>query len=203
MARLYRSYIKPFADFSLAFILFILLLPLFLLIVAVLMLDVGNPFFHQARVGKNLIIFRIIKFRTMNNLCDSQGNLLPDHQRLTAIGKFIRKTSLDEIPQLLNILRGDMSFIGPRPLLIEYLPIYSKEQLRRHEVMPGISGWAQIHGRNAIRWTEKFQYDVWYADHIGFWLDIKILLITVIKVIKAEGISGRGVATAEKFNGKN
>ena len=200
---MYNSFIKPLFDFSVALILFTLLLPPFVLISALLAFDVGNPFFHQDRVGKKMVIFRIIKFKTMNDVRDNHGNVLPDDQRLTSIGKFIRKTSLDEIPQLINIIKGDMSFIGPRPLLVEYLPIYSKEQLRRHEVKPGISGWAQIKGRNTIRWTEKFQHDVWYVNHVSFWLDLKILLITIVKVFKAEGISGRGVATAEKFDGKN
>ncbi len=203
MIKFYKSFLKPVLDFLVAFILFIVLLPLFLMISAILAMDVGNPFFHQPRVGKNGFIFRIIKFKTMNETRDHLGNLFPDDQRLTRIGRLIRSTSLDEIPQLLNILKGDMSFIGPRPLLIEYLPIYSKEQLRRHEVKPGISGWAQIHGRNAIQWVEKFKYDVWYVDHIDFWLDLKIIFVTIIKVFKAEGISGRGVATAEKFNGNN
>ncbi len=139
----------------------------------------------------------------MNEMRDSKGDLLPDDKRLTRIGKFIRATSLDEIPQLINIIKGDMSFIGPRPLLIEYGPIYSKEQQRRHEVRPGISGWAQVNGRNAIRWNEKFIYDVWYVNNISPLLDLKIFIITIVKVLKSEGISGRGIATAEKFNGNN
>ncbi len=139
----------------------------------------------------------------MNDRKDPNGILLSDDIRLTGFGKWVRKTSLDELPQLWNILRGDMSFVGPRPLLVEYLPLYSVEQRRRHSVTPGITGWAQINGRNAIQWKEKFNFDVWYVDHISFWLDVKILLITLLKVAKAEGISGRGVATAEKFNGKN
>lgn len=203
MIKPYHSFFKPFLDFSCALVLFILLLPLFILISSLLALDIGNPFFRQDRIGEKLVIFKIIKFKTMKDGRDKLANLLPDDQRLTLIGKFIRKTSMDEIPQLLNIIKGDMSFIGPRPLLIEYLPNYSKEQLRRHEVKPGISGWAQIHGRNTITWKEKFQYDIWYVDHISFWLDLKILFITFVKVIKAEGISGRGMATAEKFNGNN
>lgn len=147
--------------------------------------------------------FRVIKFKTMSDARDSSGNLLPDDARLTGVGKFVRKTSLDEIPQLLNVIRGDMSLIGPRPLLMEYVPIYSDVQRRRHEVRPGITGWAQVNGRNAISWREKFELDVWYVDHLDFLLDVKIVLITLVKVFKAEGISGRGVATAEKFTGNN
>lgn len=163
----------------------------------------GNPFFLQTRPGKNSKPFKVVKFKTMNDQRDAAGNLLPDETRLTAIGKFVRKTSLDELPQLLNVIRGDMSLVGPRPLLTEYIPLYSQEQKRRHEVKPGITGWAQVNGRNSITWKEKFALDVWYVDHQSFWLDLKILLLTVVKVFKAEGISGRGVATAEKFNGNN
>lgn len=145
----------------------------------------------------------MIKFKTMNDERNDKGDLLPDEVRLTLIGKFVRKTSLDEIPQLINVIRGNMSLVGPRPLLTEYIALYSQEQKRRHEVRPGITGWAQINGRNAISWKEKFQYDVWYVDNISFALDIKILLMTLWKVLKAEGISGKGVATSEKFDGKN
>lgn len=147
--------------------------------------------------------FRVIKFKTMNDARDAAGNLLPDDARLTGVGKFVRKTSLDEIPQLLNVIMGDMSLIGPRPLLMEYVPIYSDVQRRRHEVRPGITGWAQINGRNAISWREKFELDVWYVDHLSFILDVRIVLITLVKVFKAEGISGRGVATVERFTGNN
>jgi lipopolysaccharide/colanic/teichoic acid biosynthesis glycosyltransferase len=200
---LYTSFVKPIADVVMAFVVFAAILPLFALIALLLAGDVGNPFFTQQRVGKGLRVFRIIKFRTMTNKKDEKGNLLPDAQRLTAIGRIIRKTSLDEIPQLINVMKGDMSFIGPRPLVTEYVPIYSAEQVRRHEVKPGISGWAQINGRNAISWGEKFKHDIWYVEHISLLVDLKILLITIVKVLRAEGISGRGVATAEFFNGKN
>lgn len=167
------------------------------------MANQGSPFFTQIRPGKHGKLFRVIKFRTMNEERDAYGNLLPDDMRLTAIGRFVRKTSLDEIPQLLNVIKGDMSLIGPRPLLTEYLSLYSREQARRHEVRPGITGWAQINGRNTISWSEKFRYDVYYVDSLSFLLDVKIFFITILKVFKAEGISGRGVATAEKFDGKN
>jgi undecaprenyl phosphate N,N'-diacetylbacillosamine 1-phosphate transferase len=163
----------------------------------------GSPFFTQGRPGMNERLFTIIKFKSMNDKTDEHGNLLPDGMRLTKTGRFVRKTSLDEIPQLLNVIKGDMSLIGPRPLLIEYLNLYSPEQKRRHAVRPGITGWAQVKGRNAISWKEKFQCDLYYVDHLTFSLDLKIFFITILKVFKAEGISGRGVATAEKFNGKN
>lgn len=163
----------------------------------------GSPFFIQARPGKDGKLFRVIKFKTMNEKSDSLGNLLPDDVRLTRVGKFVRKTSLDEIPQLLNVIKGDMSLIGPRPLLGEYLEIYTPEQKRRHAVRPGITGWAQVNGRNTISWAEKFQFDLYYVDHLTFGLDARIFFITILKVFKAEGISGRGVATAERFNGNN
>lgn len=200
----YPNHIKIFFDFVSALLLLAILSPLMLLLSFALMVaNSGNPFFFQPRVGKGNRIFKVIKFKTMNDRKDPNGILLSDDIRLTGFGKWVRKTSLDELPQLWNILRGDMSFVGPRPLLVEYLPLYSVEQRRRHSVTPGITGWAQINGRNAIQWKEKFNFDVWYVDHISFWLDVKILLITLLKVAKAEGISGRGVATAEKFNGKN
>lgn len=200
---IYVSLIKPFADKMLAIVAFVVILPFFIVVALLLMWDVGNPFFTQERVGCGLRVFRIIKFRTMNSRRDARGNLLPDVERLTSLGRMVRKASLDEIPQLLNVIKGDMSLIGPRPLLVQYVPIYSTEQIRRHEVKPGISGWAQIHGRNAISWAEKFKYDVWYVDHVSLLVDLKILLITIVKVFKAEGISGRNVATAEFFNGRN
>ena len=161
----------------------------------------GKPFFFQTRPGKNARMFRIIKFKTMNDIKDAQGQLLPDAQRLTKIGSFVRKTSLDEIPQLINVLKGEMSLIGPRPLLPEYLPLYSPEQYRRHEVRPGITGWAQVNGRNAISWQQKFEYDVWYVDHLSFALDLRILFLTLKKVLIREGINTDGQATTERFKG--
>lgn len=200
----YRQFIKVPIDILVAVIAVIILSPLLLLIALVLMITQGgNPFFTQPRVGYRERIFHVIKFRTMNNARDADGQLLSDKDRLTRIGKFIRKTSLDELPQLLNIALGHMSFVGPRPLLLEYLPLYSAEQRRRHLAMPGISGWAQVNGRNSIAWKDKLTYDVWYVNHQSFWLDLRIIFITIVKVFRAEGISGEGVATMEKFNGNN
>lgn len=163
----------------------------------------AGAFFLQERPGLNAKIFKIIKFKTMTDERDADGNLLPDEVRLTSAGRFVRSTSIDELPQLLNVLKGDMSLIGPRPLLAKYLPLYSTEQARRHEVRPGISGWAQCHGRNAISWTEKFKLDVWYVDHCTFMTDVRIVLITIGKVLKRDGISQEGHATMEAFNGHN
>ena len=163
-----------------------------------------NPvIFTQERPGKDAKIFRVIKFKTMTDERDAEGNLLPDAQRLTKVGRFVRSTSIDELPQLINVLKGDMSLIGPRPLLPQYLPLYNKEQARRHEVRPGISGWAQCHGRNAISWTEKFKLDVWYVDHVSLWTDIKVIWITIMKVLKRADINEAGQATMEAFNGSN
>jgi lipopolysaccharide/colanic/teichoic acid biosynthesis glycosyltransferase len=199
---IYRRLIKPLIDALAAFIGLLLLSPFFILITLALSAsNVGKPFFFQARPGKNERIFKVIKFKTMNDKEDKQGNLLPDAQRLTGLGKFIRKTSLDEIPQLLNVLKGDMSLVGPRPLLVKYLPLYTETQKRRHEVKPGITGWAQVNGRNAISWEEKFKYDVWYVDHLSFSLDMKILIKTFKKVIKSEGINMQGQATTSSFKG--
>jgi len=167
------------------------------------MVITSNPFFVQKRPGKGGNLFKVIKFKTMNENKDLNGNLLPDAERLTVVGKFIRKTSLDELPQLINVLKGDMSLVGPRPLLIQYLSLYNKEQARRHEVKPGITGWAQVNGRNAISWQQKFEYDVWYVDNMSFALDMKILFLTFKKVFKREGINQEGQATAEPFNGNN
>ena len=201
---MYRLFIKRFLDFSLSFIGFICLFPLFFLVmVGLFFVNDGKPFFYQLRPGKDGKIFKIIKFKTMNDKRDSNGNLLPDAKRLTKIGSFVRKTSLDEIPQLLNVIKGDMSLVGPRPLLPEYLSLYSETQRRRHEIKPGITGWAQVNGRNAISWTKKFELDVWYVDHISFLLDVKIILLTIKKVFIREGISQEGHATVENFNGKN
>ncbi|MGN6265860.1 MAG: sugar transferase [Ginsengibacter sp.] len=198
----YRNYLKRFLDLLLALIGFVILSPVFIMVVLLLLIaNRGTPFFFQPRPGKDEKIFRVIKFKTMNDKKDKYGDYLPDAQRLTAVGKFIRKTSLDEIPQLLNVIKGDMSLIGPRPLLVEYLPLYNPTQKRRHEVKPGITGWAQVNGRNAISWERKFDYDVWYVDHISFLLDLKIFLLTIRKVFISEGINSRTAATMEKFKG--
>lgn len=199
---IYFLYTKRIIDFIVALIALIFFAPLLLTISIFLFFpNNGKIFYIQSRPGKNGKIFRIIKFKTMNDRTDSEGNLLPDADRLTPVGKFVRKTSLDEIPQLINVLKGDMSLVGPRPLLPEYLPLYNKEQARRHEVRPGITGWAQVNGRNAISWKQKFEYDVWYVDHLSFWLDLKILLLTIKKVFVREGISQTGQATMEPFRG--
>jgi undecaprenyl phosphate N,N'-diacetylbacillosamine 1-phosphate transferase len=193
---------KRLFDFLFSITGFLLLLPLFAAVTLLLLVaNSGKAFFLQKRPGKGGRIFKVIKFKTMNDRKDAAGNLLPDAERLTAIGKFVRKTSLDEIPQLLNVIKGDMSLVGPRPLLVEYLPLYDKTQQRRHEVRPGITGWAQVNGRNAISWEKKFEYDVWYVDHVSFLLDIKILLKTLQKVFIREGISAEGQATMTKFKG--
>ena len=163
----------------------------------------AGAFFKQERPGKDAKIFKVVKFKTMTDERDTEGNLLPDAERLTKVGKFVRSTSIDELPQLFNVLKGDMALIGPRPLLVQYLPLYSKEQARRHEVRPGISGWAQCHGRNNISWTEKFKLDVWYVDHVSLMTDLKVIWITVMKVLKRADISQEGQATVEAFNGQN
>lgn len=201
---MYRYFLKRFLDLLLSFTGLVIASPVFLLVTILLAIaNNGKPFFFQLRPGKHGRIFRIVKFKTMNDRCDASGKLLPDAQRLTPIGSFVRKTSLDEIPQLINVLMGDMSLIGPRPLLVEYLPLYSTEQSRRHEVRPGITGWAQVNGRNALGWQQKFEHDVWYVDHLTFALDLKILFMTIAKVFKSEGISQQGQATMEKFMGDN
>ena len=199
---MYPNYIKPFFDFISAFIGFILASPIFLLCtIALAIVNKGTPFFTQLRPGKDGKLFAIYKFKTMTDAKDANGNLLPDAQRLTKVGTLLRKTSLDELPQLFNVLRGELSFTGPRPLLPEYLPLYNDFQKRRHEVKPGISGWAQVNGRNAITWDQKFALDVYYVDHMNFWLDVKIVLLTAKKVFVREGISQAGQATAEAFKG--
>ena len=199
---MYSNYLKRLFDFILSLFGFIFLSPLFVFVTIFLTItNNGKPFFFQLRPGKDEKIFKVIKFKTMNDKKDKDGILLPDSERLTAIGSFVRKTSLDEIPQLLNVIKGDMSLIGPRPLLVEYLPLYNQTQKRRHEVRPGITGWAQVNGRNAISWTQKFEYDVWYVDHISISLDIKIFWMTISKVFKSEGISSTTSATMEKFEG--
>ncbi|MFD2872516.1 sugar transferase [Mucilaginibacter ximonensis] len=198
----YREIVKPAIDLMASLTAFIILSPIFLVVLITLCIaNQGSPFFFQSRPGRNARIFRIIKFKTMNDRKDADGNLLPDDKRLTVIGKFVRSTSLDEIPQLLNVIKGDMSLIGPRPLLVEYLPLYNEHQARRHEVKPGITGWAQVNGRNAISWENKFDYDVWYVDHVNINLDIRILWMTILKVFKSEGINQQGHVTMEKFKG--
>ncbi|MEI3800136.1 MULTISPECIES: sugar transferase [unclassified Chitinophaga] len=198
----YRNLFKPLVDISAALLALVLLSPVMaVLIVLLTVANNGKPFFLQPRPGKNGRVFRVIKFKTMNDRKGADGRLLPDEIRLTPVGKFVRKTSLDEIPQLINVLKGDMSLIGPRPLLVDYLPLYNATQHRRHEVRPGITGWAQVNGRNAISWEQKFEYDVWYVDNISLALDIKIAWMTVQKVIKSEGINAAGAATMERFMG--
>lgn len=201
---MYKKYLKRFLDFVAAFCGLVLLSPIFIIVmVGLFFANGGQPFFFQTRPGKNEKVFRIVKFKTMNDKKDAQGNLLPDADRLTKIGSFVRKTSLDEIPQLINVLKGDMSLIGPRPLLPQYLPLYNAHQKRRHEVRPGITGWAQVNGRNAISWKQKFEYDVWYVDNMSFVLDLRILWMTVLKVFKSEGINSQTSATMEVFTGNN
>lgn len=201
---MYKYFFKRFFDFLLSLIGFIILSPIFIIISVLLFIaNDGKPYFFQRRPGKNNRIFRIVKFKTMNDRKDSNGNLFPDADRLTSIGKFVRKTSLDEIPQLINVIKGDMSLIGPRPLLEEYLLLYDDIQIRRHELRPGITGWAQVNGRNSISWEQKFKMDVWYVDNISLILDIKILYMTVLKVLKSEGITSDTSVTMEKFNGSN
>ena len=199
---MYQTVFKKVFDFLAALLGLILLSPIFFMVtIGLYFANQGKPFFFQSRPGKNGVIFKIIKFKTMNDKKDKAGNLLSDGERLTKIGTFVRKTSLDEIPQLLNVLKGDMSLIGPRPLLPEYLPLYNEVQKRRHEVRPGITGWAQVNGRNAISWDQKFEYDVWYVEHISFALDIKIFFLTLKKVFIREGINMEGQVTTEVFKG--
>lgn len=202
---MYRHFFKRFLDFWISLFLLICFSPV-LLVVAVF-LHFANKgtgaFFLQERPGKNGKIFRIVKFKTMTDERDAQGNLLPDEARLTRVGRIVRSTSLDELPQLFNVLKGDMALIGPRPLLPKYLPLYSEEQMRRHAVRPGISGWAQCHGRNSISWTEKFKLDVWYVDHLSLWVDIKVIYLTTLKVLQRDGITEEGQATMEAFDGHN
>jgi len=201
---MYKNYIKRLLDFLAAFFGLVLISPIFITItIALFFANQGKPFFFQKRPGRNEKIFSIIKFKSMNDKKDKDGNLLPDGDRLTKVGSFVRKTSLDEIPQLLNVLKGDMSLIGPRPLLIQYLPLYNDTQKKRHNVRPGITGWAQVNGRNAISWQQKFEYDVWYVDNLSFLLDIKILFLTIKKVFVREGIAQEGEATMEIFKGNN
>ena len=202
---MYKHFFKRFFDIVISLIA-LLLVGWFLIVIAI-WLHFANKgagaFFFQDRPGKNARMFKVIKFKTMTDERDAEGNLLPDEARLTKVGKIVRKTSLDELPQLINVLKGDMALIGPRPLLPQYLPLYSPEQARRHEVRPGISGWAQCHGRNGLSWTEKFKLDVWYVDHVSLMTDLKVIAITFKKLIKPEGINQSGHATMEAFNGRN
>ena len=202
---MYSHFLKRILDFLIVFCVLVTIWPILLLLI--IWLHFANKgagvFFTQERPGKNGKIFKVIKFKTMTDECDANGDLLPDEQRLTKVGKFIRSTSVDELPQLINVLRGDMALIGPRPLLPQYLPLYNKEQARRHEVRPGITGWAQVNGRNAISWTKKFELDVWYVDHCSFILDLRIIVLTIKKVFVREGISSETSATMEYFTGNN
>jgi len=202
---MYPCFLKRFIDFVVVFWVLAVIWPILLSIV--IWLHFANKgagaFFTQERPGKHGEIFKVIKFKTMTDECEEDGNLLPDEKRLTKIGKFVRSTSIDELPQLINVLKGDMALIGPRPLLPQYLPLYSKEQARRHEVRPGITGWAQVNGRNAISWTKKFELDVWYVDHCSFLLDLRIIFLTIKKVFVREGINSNTSVTMEPFTGNN
>lgn len=202
---MYKHFFKRLIDFILVLCVLLVIWPILLIITVWLHFanKGAGAFFTQDRPGKNGKIFKVIKYKTMTDERDAEGNLLPDADRLTKVGRFVRSTSIDELPQLINVLKGNMALIGPRPLLPQYLPLYSPEQARRHEVRPGITGWAQVHGRNAISWTKKFEYDVWYVDHCSFLLDLKIVFLTIKKVFIREGISQEGQATMEFFNGKN
>jgi undecaprenyl phosphate N,N'-diacetylbacillosamine 1-phosphate transferase len=201
---MYRLYFKAILDFVLAFIIIVFLLPFFLIIWFLIFLKLGSPvIFSQKRPGKNEKLFNIYKFRTMMDKKDAIGNLLPDNERLTSLGRILRKTSLDELPQLFNVLKGDLSLVGTRPLLIDYLPLYNDFQKRRHEVKPGITGWAQVNGRNDISWKQKFELDIWYVDHISFKLDLKILFLTLFTVFYRVGVNKEGQATTVAFNGNN
>jgi undecaprenyl phosphate N,N'-diacetylbacillosamine 1-phosphate transferase len=199
---MYKNYFKRFVDFTMALVALICLSPIFIIIsIGLFFANHGHPFFLQSRPGKRERIFTIVKFKTMNDKKDDAGNLLSDAERLTKIGAFVRKTSLDEIPQLINVLKGDMSLIGPRPLLTSYLPLYNEFQKRRHDVRPGITGWAQINGRNAISWKDKFEFDVFYVENVSFLLDLKIILTTVMNVIQSKDINQADHATISKFDG--
>ena len=202
---MYKHFFKRLIDFLIVLNVLLIIWPILLIII--IWLHFANKgagvFFTQERPGKGGKIFKVIKFKTMTDERDADGNLLPDADRLTNVGRFVRSTSIDELPQLINVLKVDMALIGPRPLLVQYLPLYSKEQARRHDVRPGITGWAQVNGRNAISWTKKFELDVWYVDHCSFWLDVKIIFLTIKKVFVREGISQEGQATMEFFTGNN
>ena len=198
---MYR-YLKPCIDFIAGLVLFVVFLPVLLIVGIILAIDLRNwPLFLQQRPGFQGKPFRLVKFKTMHDTVDAEGRLLPDEDRLTRIGKMVRKLSLDELPQFVNVLKGEMSLVGPRPLLMEYLTLYSDRQMRRHEVRPGITGWAQVNGRNAVNWSQRFELDLWYVEHISFGLDLRILWMTVMKVVKREGISGDGTQTMRPFQG--
>lgn len=199
---MYPVFFKRFFDLSLSSIIFMILFPLMILLTIILsIVNHGNPFFLQTRPGKNCKLLHVIKYKTMSDLRDTDGRLLPDSDRLTCIGRILRKLSIDELPQLINIIKGDMSLVGPRPLLTDYLALYNSRQSRRHEVRPGITGWAQVNGRNTLSWEDRFELDVWYVDNLSFSLDIKILYLTAIKVIKREGVNSINAATMDRFTG--
>jgi undecaprenyl phosphate N,N'-diacetylbacillosamine 1-phosphate transferase len=198
---MYKKYFKRVIDFSFSLVLIVISAPIILIITLIFLFNNCNPFFLQSRPGKNTKSFKLLKFKTMDDKKDIYGNLLPDEERITKFGQFIRKTSLDELPQLINVLKGDMSLIGPRPLLVEYLPLYNNVQKQRHKVKPGITGYAQVNGRNTISWKQKFEYDLWYIENISLSLDIKIAFLTIKKVFRSEGISSTTAATMEKFTG--
>lgn len=201
---MYKLFLKSIVDFLVALLGLLILSPIFIIVtIGLFFANHGKSFFIQTRPGKNEKLFQIVKFKTMNDKKDINGYLLPDAQRLTKIGQLVRKTSLDELPQLLNVLKGDMSIIGPRPLLPEYLPLYNETQKIRHQVKPGITGWAQVNGRNAISWQQKFEYDVWYVDNLSFFLDCKIVFLTIKKVFKSEGITAENSVSAEAFTGNS
>ncbi|EHK2356702.1 sugar transferase [Clostridium perfringens] len=200
----YQIFIKRILDICIALGSLIVLFPVIVIVAVLVKTKLGSPIiFTQERVGKDNKIFKMIKFRTMKECIDKDGNILPDEERLTSFGKKLRSSSLDELPELINILKGDMSLVGPRPLLVDYLPLYSKEQIRRHEVLPGLTGWAQINGRNSIKWKKKFELDVWYVENWNLKLDIKIIFLTIIKVFKMDGINQNAEITMERFNGSN
>ena len=201
---MYKLFFKRLIDILAALIGLLLLSPLFIVVtIGLFFVNDGKPFFFQVRPGKDQKAFKIIKFKSMSDKKDADGNLLPDYLRITKLGGFVRRASIDELPQLINVLKGDMSLVGPRPLLFKYIPLYNAEQLRRHDARPGITGWAQVNGRNSISWTEKFNYDIYYIDHMSFALDMKILLMTLVKVIKKEGINQSSKLSMPPFNGTN
>ncbi len=198
---MYITFFKRFLDFTLSLIGLIVVSPILILVWVLLMVANGGAVFIQTRPGKGGKLFKVIKFKTMNDRRDGEGNLLPDSERITSVGRVVRSLSIDELPQLINVLKGDMSLVGPRPLLVQYLPLYSDRQARRHEVKPGMTGWAQVNGRNAISWEQKFEYDVWYVDNLSLWLDIKILFLTVKRVFFRDGINAGSDVTMEPFKG--